>query len=546
MTSIFDLKTNVSELESSNQGTSRMQYDQIAPSRDVTTNNFPNGSIHCRFQNTGQKRWIPSKSYLRIRCQLAKADGTPLKLDDNISPNMGLCAALFQSMEFRINDKTVSRISDFVPQIDALETRLYKSKAWLDGIGSSVNFWDYEYKKRQSAVSSDASNQLVSEVTTDRLDLGYDDATNTFAIAADTGILTFAQGGGAVLPTLANVWKVGDEIELDSGGVIGTVRYRISALTGAQTLQLNNYQTIAIAASTNRFRRIRTVVSSNDHTRKVSNFELCWTPPLSIFKQHQALPNIKADLILNPQTSNSYQKYAIESLGVDKIPNVATTGNPTANSQYIFNIVDMYLYCNVVEGPRLDNITYLLDLKQTRCQSDSIDSSSFQQKNMDISPSTYAISVAYQDGRAGTNTRISSTKFKSYNANLTSSEELKLNRFFINYSGQNLPAPDASPEYSDNSIDYTVQRYTESQIYSGAFFDTGGGESLVEWQERGPYYNFFIPRDGSDRSTRCTVHQQFNNADVANMRVLLFDHSKQVARIRVQDGRVVDVQVEDV
>jgi hypothetical protein len=41
------------------------------------------------------------------------------------------------------------------------------------------------------------------------------------------------------------------------------------------------------------------------------------------------------------------------------------------------------------------------------------------------------------------------------------------------------------------------------------------------------------------------VHQQFDGADVKNMRVLLFDHSKQVARIKVSEGRVVDVQVED-
>ena len=51
--------------------------------------------------------------------------------------------------------------------------------------------------------------------------------------------------------------------------------------------------------------------------------------------------------------------------------------------------------------------------------------------------------------------------------------------------------------------------------------------------------------DGTDRSTRVNVHQQFNGADVVNMRLLLFDHSKQIGRIRIQDGRVVDVQLED-
>jgi hypothetical protein len=121
----------VEELSSTNQGTSRMEYEQHPPTRDVTLDNFPNGAIHFRFQTAGQKWWCPSRSYLRMRCQISKQNGTQLTSEDNIAPNMGLCASLFQSAEFRINDKTVSRISDFMPQIDALENRLNKSKSRL-------------------------------------------------------------------------------------------------------------------------------------------------------------------------------------------------------------------------------------------------------------------------------------------------------------------------------------------------------------------------------------------------------------------------------
>ena len=103
---------------------------------------------------------------------------------------------------------------------------------------------------------------------------------------------------------------------------------------------------------------------------------------------------------------------------------------------------------------------------------------------------------------------------------------------------------DAAPEFKAGT-DYTTQRYIESQIYSGAYYDTGGAETIEEYHERGAYYYFSWPRDGTDRSTRVNVHQQFDGADVANMRLLLFDHSKQVGRVRIQDGRVVDVQLED-
>ena len=128
---MFNLKTSTSELSSSNNGTSRAQYEQVAPSRDVTLNNFSNGNIHFRFETSGSKWFLPSKTYIRLRCRLNKTvAGVPaqLSVSDGIAPNMGLCGSLFQSAEFRLADKTVSRISDFLPQIDALENRVYKSK----------------------------------------------------------------------------------------------------------------------------------------------------------------------------------------------------------------------------------------------------------------------------------------------------------------------------------------------------------------------------------------------------------------------------------
>jgi hypothetical protein len=543
MSSIFDLKTNVKQLVSANQGTSRMEYQQQPPTRDVTQNNFPNGAIHFRWQTSGQKWWIPNRSYIRIRCSLTKGNGDGLTFADNIAPNMGLCASLFQSAEFRINDKTVSRISDFLPQVDALETRLTKSRSWLNGVGNAVNFWQPTVEERQNDVIIDEGDGVLSQSTVASENLGFALA-DTVAVAA-TGVLTFA---GAALPVLADIFKAGDEIEIDAGGAVGTVRYRISAfLAGGVTLQLNNITYIVLAAGARPFRRIRQ--TSND-SRNLSSFELTWTPPLSIFKIGHALPAMKAELILNPQTASVYQKAAIESILGDGDKNPAVGAN---NNDFKFTVENMYMYVNTVEGDRCDDITYLLDLEQTRCQSDKIDGPSFAQKNWDVSPSTYALTVAYQDLRAGTDTQASVSKFRSYEAgvNFVDPQETNLTRFFINYAGQNIPSPDADPEFTvaggvNGGTDYTTQRYIESQIYNGAYYDSGGAESIVEYRRRGAYYYFSIPRDGTDRSTRVNVNQQFVvGTDTTNMRVLLFDHSRQNASIRVQDGRVIDVQLED-
>ena len=203
---------------------------------------------------------------------------------------------------------------------------------------------------------------------------------------------------------------------------------------------------------------------------------------------------------------------------------------------------------NTVQGPRADNLTYLLDLKQIRCQSDTIGSSTaFGQKSWDVSPSTNALTVALQDIRAGTNSQISATKFKSYEAGATpvASQELGIVRFFVNYAGQNLPAPDADPEFKAGT-DYTVQRYTESAIYSGAYYDSGGAESLDEWHNRGAYYYQAWPKDATDRSTRVNVHLGFEGGtDVSQTRILLFDHSNQTARIQITNGQTTSVDLQD-
>lgn len=569
MTSIFTLNTDASLLSGANEQTSRMIYEQHPPTRDVTKSNFSNGAIHFRWNVSGQKWWVPSRSYIRLRLKLSKANAPnfdPLTLSDNIAPNMGLCANLFQNGEYRMAGKTVSRISDYMPQVDALETRLSKSKSHLDSLGQSSNWWGDKFKNRQADVCSDGF--LVNDATdpapianslTTREGLGFVAAgagnAQTVGYTAATGVVAFAVGAGPgpAVPDVGVLFPVGSYIRL-SGGVpdplIGTtakvvenidaLNFRVAAgaLGGADIAPDNGIDFVRLTA-------IVSQPGEND-ARQVKEFEMLWQPPMSIWKIGHAIPSSSNELVLNPQTSSEFKKRAIESILADKTPG--------AGNDFEVEIEDMYLYVATVEGARADDLTYLLDLEETRCQVDVVrNSAGMQQRNFDVSPSTYALTVAFQDSRAGSNTAFSASKFKvnsSTPAVGNPSLELGLNRMFISYSGQQRPAPDADPAYvvGDNK-DYTIQRYVESQIYSGAYYDCGGGETIQEWHERGPYYYFSWPRDGTDRSTRTTVSFQFaNNLEVAGEqvgRVLLFDHSRKVARIQVQDGRVIDVQVED-
>jgi hypothetical protein len=542
MSSIFDLKTSVNELSSANDGISKMMYEQIAASRDITGASFSNGPQHFRWEVSGQKWLIPARSYFRARWQLKNhASGLGINLSDNIAPNMAFMSNLYQSAEVRMADKTVSRISDFMSQIEALEGRLTKSKGWLNSVGKATNFWDSKQSVRRSQASLDGKtqdgDQLPYEVVAVQANLEVPaPATTTIAYTAATGLITFA-GAGAVNTDLN--FKVGDYLVLTSGNAGLNVKLEVVDVpAGVLTMTVRAELSANIAAAVITFNRVRVV--SLESSRRSPFFECIWQPPLSFFKIEHAIPCSKGEVVFNPQTSSEFQRRAIEStLGA---------ASKVVGVDFDLELVDMYWYACTVEGPRCDDITYLLDLETTRCQTEVIlTGGSFQQKTFDVSPSTHALTVAYQDTRVGTNTAISATKFKSYEAGNVpvSPQELRLNRLFVNYAGLNKPSPDADPSFIAGT-DFTVERYAQTQIGSGAYFDTGGAETLEEYHERGSYYYFPWQRDGTDRSTRCTVNQGFTNGtDVTNMRVLLFDHSKQVARVKVSQGRIVDLMLED-
>ena len=77
---------------------------------------------------------------------------------------------------------------------------------------------------------------------------------------------------------------------------------------------------------------------------------MIWTPCLSVHKIEHALCTGRYELILTPQSSTLYQRYAVESLTAGKLP----------DTDFQFRVVDMYHYTNTVEGPRVDDMTYFL------------------------------------------------------------------------------------------------------------------------------------------------------------------------------------------
>ena len=308
---MFNLMKNSSELKSHSDTQARATYQQFTPSRDVSKANFCAGSIHIHFAISGLSWWNTSQTYLRIRCILTRADGQPLEVADGIGPSMNCAASLFQNCEFRINGKTISTINSFVPQIDVLKTRMTRSKAWLDSVGASINFIGQSLDQRIQEVSRDGSfvsNQTALSQITSQEDLGYPDAATVEINEQSIVIIGDNEN--------ANAFRPGDYIRILSGDMEGNEHLIITAVAVVVDGDLVTTLGIQLALASPRanvdFARIRRY-SDGEPSCRVSEFELCWQPPLSIFGVNHALPVGNYELVLTPQSVNQLQTSVVES-----------------------------------------------------------------------------------------------------------------------------------------------------------------------------------------------------------------------------------------
>jgi hypothetical protein len=272
-------------------------------------------------------------------------------------------------------------------------------------------------------------------------------------------------------------------------------------------------------------------------------FDIQWKPTLPIFDIAHALPGGKYELVLTAHPEQVWKNLCLESLnGVAGV----------VQADVIIKIKNIHFFPHVVDGPRVDNKKYLIDLDEVQCIAKTIDGeTSITAADFVVKPSTYALSVAYQNSNAETKTEYPVTQFvhetgdEKDEVKRQIGDETKLKRLYIEYAGQQKPQPDATPSFIVNDSDLTMRRYYETMSAIGATKDMGGSETLQEWRRRGAYYHFQWPRDAKDASTHCVVNSEFASK-VDDLRILLFHHYRRVVQVTIEDGRVVEVRVDDV
>jgi hypothetical protein len=550
--SIFDLPTQPSELKSANMGIDKSYLQQIAADRNSTGDNFSNGTIRFPFQVGATERWLPHRSFFRLRLNITNQAGAQLALANDVSLNMNPASCLWSQGEVRLNNTTISRCADYWSQIDTLCKRMDKSRSWIENAGNSCEILEARQPARANVTASDGSVLQDVKSVISGADLGVVADDNTIAYATATGVLTFAEGGANQVPDVSVIYPAGSIIRFPANrAALLAGDYVVRAGLTALTLQLEQNLTAAdVVAGAVPLADFPQQVKNSRPDRNVSSLELNYQPlALSVFKCEKALPLGQWAVEMTPSQESVWKKRIIESLVGDK--------SEGAGNDYKVSVEQIYFYCAKVQTSRVDNLSYLIDLENTRAMQDQVQGSSLSQNTFNVSPSTYAITVGYQDGRAGVLTNVSQTKLKSYARTIPIAASdvpvddlsTSLSRWYMQYGGQKYPQVDLDPAFT-TTTDFFNQLYINSQLNTGGYMDSGGCETQKEWLERGLYLHYLTPKDGTSTDTRLTVNQQFDAASAGaadqdysqNMRCLVFDHSRAAIKVNIKDGRVVDIE----
>jgi hypothetical protein len=151
---------SMDDIKSQTSKATNLTYVQRSADKDVQGESFNGGDITFAFTVGGNRWWIPSKTHFVIRSQLAlKLGGGKPTSASTVAPAQLFASNLFQAADFRIEGRSVSRVSNRLAQVQAIKTRLTKTKAWRDSIGASLNYDIVDQKERMAEVSEDGDNK---------------------------------------------------------------------------------------------------------------------------------------------------------------------------------------------------------------------------------------------------------------------------------------------------------------------------------------------------------------------------------------------------
>jgi hypothetical protein len=86
-----------------------------------------------------------------VRAKITRDGAAAVTRGDAVVPAYGFCSTLFQSLQHDMSGSTVSQLSSYVAQIDAMRYRTSKSEAWRESLGLLTNAYG-DFVARQNLI----------------------------------------------------------------------------------------------------------------------------------------------------------------------------------------------------------------------------------------------------------------------------------------------------------------------------------------------------------------------------------------------------------
>ena len=570
---VFDIPRKPQQLTSANNGCANAKYTPVCASKDVSGDQFTHGTHQFKFDASANTWFVPSKCYFRLRCSLTQVredggDPLPILVNGDVAPNMGLASNLFKAIEVKLNGKTIERIAERVPQIDALKTRTANTGAWLKTVGQATNFWAADFATRREQVAVDGylagstANHAADGPVLTQVQAGFHE-DHLIKYDADTFMLTFDENEQKGLDIMNGAMALREGDRLSHGNVVLDIHHIIDAThafatyvkaSDAGQAHIRDPDDEMSGLSGWHFQKL-SHASTNDASG-ANEFEIVWRPPLGFFDvEHAIPPGGQWTLEFTPQNAFDLKRLAVETLGENA--RMMRQGQPTLQGDIDFQVNEFQMYVYNMESERFEQGSWFLDLEHTKCQLQHLpaDSMGLVTRMFDVHARTDKLTLAFQDQHAGTDTRMSRSKFKISKAIPTGDigrssrggQDLLLERFFIQYAREQKPSPDFDGchemhqgDSNTSGINYLTHRYADSLMQADLYHTDGGAESFQEWISRGPFYHFQWPKDAMNQSTRAAVSVKFAApfAEDRQHQMMLFSQWRTAYRIVHRNGRI--------
>ena len=520
------------------------QFREINCQKANTGKDFGQGVQDYNFNVGGATLWHPSKSYFKVKMKVSvgtqgTGSGPPEIFDNQIALADSVVGNLFDNVYFRGGGQDISSIVSFAPQASALRQRLTKSGAWLNSMGKDVYALDASYTNRVNAISYDTDP--IAEDQYERINVGSSEHRLDYQI----GVSYNAQGGNTTLggvlcnfdgtptPPLTPDVPVN---EPNGQPAVPQVQvgdiFRVAGREFTVTALQNNTTCVVrpgLAADGSENILPQTGVFAYRAKTGTQRATVCalWKPPIGIFDSDKPMGSGDFRVSLNPNAR--YKTAAVES-----IAKLSPQDNPLIESEYNFEVLELKLYiCLTTDTVRQSGVEQLF-LSEQMLQSKPITGT---ENSMDftVPPSTKMLAFFIQSGKAGSDTRIPPSRFKSLEG-----YDMGLKSFQLTYANRSRPSTRWASVYNttENCIQ---QRFWDTYSECGLANLQGGTETLADFIQRGCVYVYRFDRDSTDKATQVQLQVDMSTYEPGSNVILCAFYTRTV-EVAYQNGMITDVR----